>query len=135
MIMILKIVFPKNLITESVLKQNNIPCIIRVADDFEVVFQEPLFVGTGKVDGWDRSALNERAVSRVGGKYTHYAFGMISLDAINAGQYRIMDLSIFIEDFGWCIIMANGEYGRPRSFGDSAEDTVNLHKKIPNKRR
>ena len=93
--------------------------------DFEVLFQHPLPEAIGVVLGWDRKLLEERAVAGGGGRYTHYEFGMITLVEDQPNVYRIIDLAFFYTSFGWCQILANGEYSAPGKFwDDDDEDTI-----------
>ena len=114
----LNIEFPRNMITEELLKQKNIPCFCKVSADFEISFQEPLPKVVGKVSEWDRHELEERALAGAGGKYTHYTNGMITLKEIDLNQYQILDLSFFCRSHGWCPIIENGIYATPINLWD-----------------
>jgi hypothetical protein len=125
----LKIQLPNNLIVKELVKQKNIPCLLRVASEFEVVFQDPLPGVIGTIEGWDRQALEGRAEAGAGGQYTHYAFGMISIENIGQNEYQIIDLSMFFEVHGWCPILMGGEYGPIRRVNEDIEDNINIGKK------
>ena len=114
----LNIEFPRNMITEELLNQKNIPCFCKVSGDFQISFQEPLPEVAGKVSEWDRIKLEERALAGAGGEYTHYTNGMITLKEIGLTQYQIIDLSFFCRSYGWCTIIENGIYATPKDFWD-----------------
>ena len=112
----LNIEIPKNLATDQLLKQENIPCFCRVAQEFEIIFQEPFPETVGVVSEWDRGELEKRALAGGGGKYTHYTNGMITLKEIGLNQYQIINLSLFNRIFGWCSIIENSMYAAPKDF-------------------
>ncbi len=111
----------KNLVTSSLLEQQDIPCICRVAGEFEIDFASPLPDAHGVVSNWDRTKLNERAPAGAGGKYTHYCFGKLSLAPIEGDKYRVLSLSFFNRTVGWCPIIIDGDYGPVGSFWDEEE--------------
>jgi hypothetical protein len=112
----LNIEIPKNLVTEQLLKQKNIPCFCKVSKDFEISFRQP--EATGNVSEWDRKKFEERAIAGAGGKYTHYTDGMITLREIGVNQYKIVDLALFYHNFGWCQVLENEIYAVPKNFWD-----------------
>jgi len=114
----LNIQIPKNLVTEELLRQKNIPCFCRVSRDFEISLQDPFPDVTGKVSDWDRRELEKRAMAGAGGKYTHYTNGLITIKEIDANQYHIIDLSLFCCSSGWCPIVENGVYATPKELWD-----------------
>jgi len=114
----LNIEIPRNMITEALLTQKNIPCFCKVSANFEISFHEPVPEVVGKVYEWDRKELGKRVLAGVGGEYTHYTSGMITLKEIGLNQYQIMDLSFFCYSFGWCPIIENGIYATPKDFWD-----------------
>ncbi|WP_426170630.1 hypothetical protein [Pseudoduganella sp. R-34] len=118
----LQIDLPKNLSSEEVTRQKNIPCLCKVAEEFEIEFLDPLPGSTGVVQGWDWKLLHERVISGIGGLYTHYTFGMVTLEIAQPGIYKIIDLAMFDTSFGWCPVLENGEYGPPGKFYD--EDDI-----------
>ena len=118
----LNISLPKNLVTADLIRQKNIPCLCKVAKEFEIEFMDPLPEATGVVHGWDRRLLEERAVAGAGGLYTHYAFGLVTLDQVQPDVYRIVDLAFFNRIFGWCPILENGDYAPPGKFSDDDEE-------------
>ena len=103
-------------------RQKNIPCLCKVAKEFEIEFLDPLPAATGSVQGWDWQLLAQRAVAGVGGMYTHYAFGTVTMQPCRANVYRITDLTMFNTTFGWCQVLENGEYSPPGKFHDDDED-------------
>ncbi|MDQ4629831.1 hypothetical protein [Janthinobacterium lividum] len=125
----LNIDFPQDLTVVEMLQQKSIPCFCRVAKDFEIIFQSPLPESVGVVQGWDSALLEERAVAGGGGRYTHYAFAMITLEKFQANVYKINDLSLFYTSFGWCPILINGEYAPPGNFWDNDEEDVGFNKR------
>ncbi len=120
--MILNIEFPNNLITGSLIEQGNIPCTIQISDKFEIIFSTVFPTTIGVVSEWDRELLDERAIAKGGGAYTHNEPGLITLERINKNIYKINELSIFYNDFGWCSIIKDGEYATPHQFWDSDDD-------------
>lgn len=116
--MILHIELPQNFVAEEMARQRDIPCLCRVATDFELLFQEPLPVAAGLVTGWDSNLLNDRAMAGAGGEHTHYSFAMVTLEKMTQNVFKIMDLSFFNRSVGWCPILMNGEYGPPGDFWD-----------------
>jgi hypothetical protein len=112
----LNIKIPKNLATEQLLKQKNIPCFCKVSEDFEISFREPNV--TGNVSEWDRKKIEERVMAGAGGMYTHYTDGMITLIEIGLNQYKIIDLTLFDRASGWCQVIENEIYATPKSFWD-----------------
>ncbi|WP_246754804.1 hypothetical protein [Rhizobium lusitanum] len=112
----------KNLLTQTLLEQKEIPCLSRISGrEFEISFIDPLPVACGKVSDWDGRKINERAPAYGGGSYTHDCFGKVSLAPIDGGKYEIVDLSFFNRAVGWCPIIINGEYGPIGSFWDEEE--------------
>ena len=111
----------KNLRTGRLVRQREIPCICRIARQFEISFVEPLSEAHGIVTSWDRKEIEARAQAGAGGIYTHYCFGKISLSPIEGDRYKIVDLAFFYEGLGWCLIIIDGDYGPVGSFWDEEE--------------
>ncbi|WP_130099354.1 hypothetical protein [Siccibacter turicensis] len=120
--MILKVDFPDNLITGSLAQQKNIPCTIKVADEFEVIFSTVIPPTTGIMHEWNRQLLEERAIAKAGGAYTHNEPALITLGNKTKDTYEIIDLQVFYNDFGWCPVIKGGEYAVPNQFWDSDEE-------------
>ena len=124
----LHIDFKNFLSSDSLVKQEKIPCVIQIGDNFNILFFEPLpevIVGSftvGTVVDWDRWLLDKRAPGRVGGCYTHHEPGMITLKGISKNTYQIYDLYIFSSYHGWHSIIEKGEYATPINFSDNDED-------------
>jgi hypothetical protein len=57
--------------------------------------------------------LEQRAPAGVGGTYSYYCPGTVSLDATEPNTYRSIDLAFFDEWRGWCAVVVDGEYGPP----------------------
>ncbi|WP_092304269.1 hypothetical protein [Pseudomonas sp. NFIX28] len=114
----LNIRFPKNLATDALLGQKLIPCLCKVSKEFEVSFLDPMPEVSGVVSEWDRKELELRAIAGVGGQYTHYAFGRITLKEVELDVYQVIDLEMFYRIFGWCVILKDGEYAPPGDFWD-----------------
>ncbi|MBB6488461.1 hypothetical protein [Rhizobium lusitanum] len=119
----IELTIAKNLVTRALLEQKGIPCVCRVGlgHDFEIDFIPPLPEAHGIVSNWDRKKIEERAPAGAGGRYTHYCFGKLSLMPIEGRKYAIVDLIFFYEDFGWCPVVVDGEYGPIGSFWDEEE--------------
>ncbi len=116
--MILTIDFPQDLRTEALLQQVRIPCLCKVATEFAISFSVTVPPSEGVVSGWDRRELELRVVAGGGGEYTHYSQGLITLEAVGQGAYRIIDLEMFYTGFGWCAVIKDGEYAEPGKFWD-----------------
>ncbi len=107
----LVIQFPKNLVTELLIQQKDIPCFCKIAKDFELDFTESIPQVSGKVIHWDRRELELRAEPGAGGEYTHYRNGLVSLQETEQKDvYNIIDLKLFYYHLGWCSVITNGEY-------------------------
>jgi hypothetical protein len=127
MIMELDITFPNNLSTAEMLKVRRIPCLCSIdGEDFNIAFQPPLPDVSGKVCGWTPSIISERAPAGVGGQYTYFCFGMVSLVQKQETMYRIVDLYFFDRNYGWCGIVENGTLSVSHNFYDknSVETTI-----------
>ncbi|ELY3761622.1 hypothetical protein SMX63_003744 [Cronobacter universalis] len=120
--MILEINFPENLITGKLSEQKNIPCVIQVSDKFRVLFSTAVPCTEGIMHEWDRKLLEDRAPARAGGIYTHNEPALITLNKKTEDSYKVIELHIFYNDFGWCPIIINGDYAVPVKFWDSDED-------------
>lgn len=114
----LNIAFPNNMVAGDLVRQERIPCMCKVAEDFEIHFSEIIPDTVGVVTGWDRRELEIRAPAGAGGEYTHYSFGMITIKEISLGIYKILELEMFNRSFGWCHVISGGEYAAPGSFWD-----------------
>lgn len=114
----LKIDFPKNMITDNLLRQERIPCLCKIARDFEICFSDTVPNSSGVVLEWDRGELELRAPAGAGGKYTHYSNGLITLGLNNDDFYEIVDLDMFYDNLGWCAVVRNREYAPPGDFWD-----------------
>ncbi|WP_074924326.1 hypothetical protein [Delftia lacustris] len=114
----LHIRFPQNLITVDLLKQKQIPCLVRISNEFEVIFFDTVPDVSGIVYGWDRDELERRAVASGGGEYTHSARSLITLMREENDIYQIVDLKMFYRSFGWCAVVKNGQYADPGKFWD-----------------
>lgn len=120
--MILQINFPDNLITGRLSVQKNIPCTIKVSDKFEVVFSTVVPCTAGIMHEWDRQLLEERAVAKAGGVYTHNEPALITLEKKGGDSYDVIDLFVFYNDFGWCSVIKDGKYATPNQFWDSDDE-------------
>lgn len=103
-------------------KQKNIPCIIQVSDEFEILFPTVIPYTKGIIQGWDRRLLEERVIARAGGVYTHNEPALITLHKQTEDSYRVIDLQIFYNDFGWCPVIKDGEYATPTQFWDCDDE-------------
>lgn len=133
--MLLKIQLPDNLVVQSLLEQNNIPCFCRIrGSSFELLFQDPLPQATGNVDGWTHKIIDDRAPAGAGGEYTHYCFGMVTLKQSGEHVFDIMDLSFFKSTIGWCPIMVGGELCEVREW-NTPEEELEFEAGFKNKKR
>ena len=92
----LSIKFPENLLTHSLLEQRLIPCICKIATEFEIEFLDPLPEAAGTVLEWDRAELEKRAIGGVGGQYSHYAHGRVTLKKLILISTKYWILKCFI---------------------------------------
>ncbi|WP_432219469.1 hypothetical protein ACREYJ_12340 [Pseudomonas kribbensis] len=114
----LNIDFPENMITDALLEHARIPCLCKVSSAFEISFSDTVPESSGVVSDWDRSELDLRAPAGAGGQYTHYSNGLITLEKVAKGIYRIVDLEMFNRCVGWCAVLKDGEYAPPGKFWD-----------------
>ncbi|MDH0650327.1 hypothetical protein N5D48_26105 [Pseudomonas sp. GD03858] len=114
----LNITFPENLITNELLGQKLIPCVCKISKEFEVSFSETVPESSGLVSDWDRKELELRALAGGGGRYTHHANSLITLEKISESSYKIIDLEMFYRSYGWCAVIRGGEYAPPGDFWD-----------------
>ncbi|WP_075675003.1 hypothetical protein [Stenotrophomonas sp. TD3] len=112
----LRVSFPDNLASEDLINQERIPCLCKVADCFEVVIFDSSPEVTGVIEEWDRRELALRAVAGAGGKYSHYARGLITIRPVSLGLYDVIDLQFFYASMGWCPVIRDGEYAPPLSY-------------------
>jgi hypothetical protein len=127
--MILHIDFKGFFLSDSLVKQEKIPCLIQVSENFNILFPElfPSVIGT--ISDWDWSLLDERAPGRVGGDYTHQEPGMITLNELSKNTYQVIDLHVFYPLHGWCKIIENKEYATPNNFyGNDEDDPVYMER-------
>ncbi|HFF6214078.1 hypothetical protein I5U05_003540 [Stenotrophomonas maltophilia] len=114
----LNITTKRNMRDDQLLKQERIPCLCKISNEFEVSFSDSVPGMAGIVTGWDRNELELRAVAGGGGQYTHYANGLITLMELEPGVYNIVALDMFYASFGWCVVLKDGEYAPPGGFWD-----------------
>lgn len=114
----LNISFPENIHAEQLLKQERIPCLCKISKEFEVFISDAVLEVSGFVSEWGRDELELRAVAGGGGKYTHYANSLITLKRIEANVYKVVGFEMFYANFGWCVVLKDGEYAPPMSFWD-----------------
>lgn len=114
----LRLEFPDNLITSELLMQELIPCLCKVSDDFEVTFFDTSPQVTGVMEGWDRDELELRAISSIGGKFTHNACSRVTIKQVADDLYDVVHLEMFYRSYGWCVVMRDGRYAEPRQFWD-----------------
>ncbi|WP_141261634.1 hypothetical protein [Komagataeibacter diospyri] len=110
----LRISFPDNFISEMTIDQKFVPCLCKISRDFEIEFRAPLQEVVGIVSEWDIELINERAPAGMGGKYTYYADGEISIERISDDMYRILDLKMFYPASGWRPVIKDGDYAVPK---------------------
>lgn len=114
----LNIDFPANMITDDLLLRKYIPCLCRISKEFQISFTDTVPESTGIVSEWDREGVELRAIAGGGGEYTHYANSLITLQKVEGNIYRIIDLEMFYTNFGWCVVLKDGEYAPPGDFWD-----------------
>lgn len=122
--MILIADFPDNLVTERLVQLKNIPCVVTVGKDFEIIFQEPLACVKGIVYGWNIQALDDRSPALVGGKHPHFCHALITLERVTKCEFKVVDLAFFTAVSGWCPIMENGKLTPPGSFWSKEIDDI-----------
>ncbi|WP_082267107.1 hypothetical protein [Komagataeibacter europaeus] len=110
----LKIAFPDNILSKIIINQKFIPCLCKISRDFGLEFRDPLQEAVGIVLEWDYTLIEERAPALVGGEYSHYADGEISIMHVSEDIYDILDLKMFYPDYGWCPIIKDGDYAVPK---------------------
>jgi hypothetical protein len=103
----------KDLTTQRMLKQIDIPCLSKVSQTFEIVFESPLPAMVGVVEDWDRKLLAERAPAGAGGEYIYHRPSLICLREMAEELFQIVHLKMFYDSFGWLKIIENGEYAKP----------------------
>lgn len=100
---------PHEAVSRSVVRQQRIPCLCRVSNDFEILFQAPLPEAGGQVVGWSRSELEIHVVEGVG-QYEHTVNGLVTLQEQDDGSYGIVELEMFYGGFGWVPLISAGRY-------------------------
>jgi hypothetical protein len=133
--MILKISFPKNLVTDSLLKQNNIPCLCKISVcvkvGFKVIFRNPLPEVSGEIFHLNIKEMELRIPVRVGGEYSYTYFGLITLKASDSEEeYFIESLKFFDESYGWLSIVENGEFAPPNTNLWEEDGSMNFPERI-----
>jgi hypothetical protein len=114
----LHINIPDNLVNRQLLAQKDIPSVCLIGTTFEVHLQAPLTKAVGTVQDWDRQSIEDRAPAVAGGNWTHHRNSLITLRAVSAGVYEILDLAVFYEAHGWLKILADGAYAPPQDLWD-----------------
>ena len=117
-VMKLIINFAKDLLSQSLVQQKNIPCLCKIGINFEVHFPCLQYEKFGLVEDWDRKELEWRAPAGAGGAWTHHRCCLISLEPVSDGVYKIEDLSMFYEDMGWLPVLKNSIYVTPVGIWD-----------------
>ena len=120
--MILHIEFPNNYTTMNLMQQIKIPCLIQVSNNFYVKFDVTNPSVTGVMTEWEPLLFEERAVARAGGEFIYEEPALITLHEIGDNLYKVHDLFVFYNDFGWCAVIDNGEYATPHPFWDNNDD-------------
>jgi hypothetical protein len=118
--LVLFAVLPTNIYAEEVLMSENVPCLCKVKfnDSFEIELLTIEPTVTGIVKGWTSDDIDARTPASVGGEYTHYKYGLITLSQIEENTFKIENLSMFLNFVGWRPIIENGEYTDPKQFWD-----------------
>jgi hypothetical protein len=114
----LRVKLPNNLITSELLMQELIPCLCKVSVNFELTFFETSPQVTGVMEEWDREELELRAISRIGGEFTHNACSRVTIKQVAADLYDVVHLEMFYRSYGWCVVIRDGQYADPRRFWD-----------------
>lgn len=65
---------------------------------------------TGIVNEWNIKDIDERVPAGVGGKYTHYKHGLITISHQIDDLYIIESLKMFVRGEGWINVIENKEY-------------------------
>ena len=108
---LLKIEFPDNLRTESLIKQANIPCLCKIGKKgFEIEFRDPQQHTVGLIETWDMQEINNRSPAGAGGEYIHYSDGLITLEPIHQDCFEVIGLDFFCGSSGWHPIIRDKKY-------------------------
>jgi hypothetical protein len=103
-----------------------------------LLFQAPLPQAQGHVEGWTHKDIDARAPAGAGGEYTHYCFGMVTLNKTKEHLFNIVDLAFFSDTLGWFPVMDDGKLAEPRP-RNTQEELDELEAMFPpkksNKRR
>ena len=123
--MILKVDFLDMIVSIDGMK--DVPCICKVKGDkfivefvttFDLSFQHI----EGELNEWSLKALNDRAPSRAGGKYTYHEPGLISVKKADEKTYQVVSLKLFYNNLGWLPFIEAGKYATPVQFWDDEPD-------------
>jgi hypothetical protein len=102
--------FVDDLHTENMLKTAQIPCLCKIAKNFEIVFLVAYPQVTGIVTGWDYKELALRVGAGAGGEYLHYNYGLLTISKLKDDSYIIENLSMFESGSGWLPVIENRQY-------------------------
>jgi hypothetical protein len=109
----LKLELPDNIYSTMMLECEDIPCLVKINNDFKIDFFETQPCVTGDVLDWSWYKLNQRIPAGAGGEYLYYKRSLITLKQITKHEFRIVRLSMFVNGIGWCLVIENSEYANP----------------------
>lgn len=102
--------FEDDLHTENMLKTTQIPCLCKIAENFEIDFLVTYPLVTGIVTGWEYKEIDLRVSAGAGGEYLHYKYGLITISKLEDNLYIIENLSMFESVRGWLSVIENRMY-------------------------
>ncbi|MBV8634887.1 MAG: hypothetical protein JO002_10390, partial [Burkholderiaceae bacterium] len=100
-------------IARQMIAQKNIPCVCRIGEQFELLFQEPLPEIAGVVPEWNKRRLWQLVAPGGGGIYTYFHPALVTLACEEGPRYLVIELSLFDRNVGWQRVILNGEYVEP----------------------
>lgn len=115
---LLRASFPDNLVSATLVAQQQIPCFCMVSEKVEIKISSPLPEVSGVVEGLSWEKIDERAPPGAGGEYAHYCFATITIEACGQDVFKLTQLSFFNVEFGWCDIVKDGDLTPPGDFWD-----------------
>ena len=102
-------------IDRDALELDAVPCVCWVdQENFRVTFTLPLFEMISHIRTWERCKLEQVAPALAGVNYSHHYHGLITMERLTEGEYRVVDLKFFYRSVGWIQVVKNGDYATPQ---------------------